>query len=86
METNIPYSSINECGYSVWKTHERKTSQCIWGCAEAEEEFVAGEMCASLKATMGMLADNEDKSVMDTLLARECVMEASMTNIFYTLC
>ena len=46
METDIPFSSIDECGYSVWRNGERKKLECIWGRAEAEEEFAAGEMCA----------------------------------------
>ena len=58
---NIPYSSIDECGYSVWRNGERKKSECIWGRAEAEEEFAAGEMCASLKAAMGMPAADGDE-------------------------
>jgi hypothetical protein len=38
METDIPFSSIDECGYSVWRNGERKKLECIWGRAEAEEE------------------------------------------------
>ena len=49
----IPYSSIDECGYSVWKNGERKKLQSIWGQAQAKEEFTAGEMRASLKTAMG---------------------------------
>ena len=67
METNIPYSSIDECGFSVWENGERKRSQSIWGWTEADEELAAGEMCASLKAAMGILAANGDESTMVTL-------------------
>jgi hypothetical protein len=57
-----------------------------WSSTVAEEEFMAGEMCASLKATMGMPATDGDKSAMAALFVRECVMEVSVTNIFYFLC
>ena len=63
----IPYSSIDECGYSVWENGERKKSQRIWGRAQAKEEFVLGEMCASLKAAMGMPAADGDKLAMVAL-------------------
>ena len=45
----------------------KKKLQCIWGRAEAEEEFAASEMCASLKAAMGMLAIDGDESAMVAL-------------------
>jgi hypothetical protein len=44
METDVLFSSIDECGYSMWRNGERKKSECTWGHAEAEEEFAAGEM------------------------------------------
>ena len=53
-------SVVVVCG----KKGERKKSQCIWGCAEAKEEFTAGEMCASLKAAMGMPAADGDELAM----------------------
>jgi len=52
---------------------------------EAEEEFVASEMCASSKAAMGMPAADGDESSMVALFVRECVMEVSMTYIFDVL-
>ena len=69
-ETNVPYSSIDEFGYSVWKNGERKKLQCIWGCAVAEGEFATGEMCISLKAAMGMPAADGDKSAMVALFCK----------------
>ena len=48
----------------------------------AEVEFAAGEMCVSLKATMGMPAPNGEESAMVALFLLECVMEVSMTNFF----
>ena len=48
----------------------------------AEVEFAAGEMCASLKAAMGMPAADGDKLAMVALFLIECMMETSMTNIF----
>jgi hypothetical protein len=41
-----------------------KKSELIWGRVMAEEEFSAGEICASSKAVMGMLAANGDKLAM----------------------
>jgi hypothetical protein len=67
-ETNVPYSSIDEFGYSEWKNGKRKKSQCIWGRAVAEGEFVAGEMCVLLKAAMGMPAANGDESAVVALV------------------
>ena len=67
METNVPYSSINEFGYSVWKNGERKKSQCFWDRAVAEGEFMAGEICVSLKAVMGMPAADVEESAMVAL-------------------
>ena len=86
METNVPYSSIDQFGYSVWKNGDRNKSQCIWDHVVAEVEFAADEMRVSLKATMGMPAPDGDESVMVALFLKECVMEVSMTNIFYILC
>jgi len=43
-------------------------------------------MCASLKAAMQMPAADRDELAMVTLFVRACVMEVSVTNIFYTLC
>ena len=86
METNRPFLCIHEGGSSVWKKGERKKLRCIWGHVEAEEEFVAGEMCASLKAAMGMPAADGNESAMVARFLSECMMETSVTNIFYTLC
>ena len=55
-ETNVPYSSIDEFGYLVLKNGKRKKSQCIWSQEVEEGEFVAAEMCVSMKAAMRMLA------------------------------
>ena len=49
------------------KNRERKKLQCIWGRMEAEEKYVAREMCASLNAAMGMPTSNGDESAMVTL-------------------
>jgi hypothetical protein len=67
METNVPYSSIDEFSYSVWKNGERKKLQCIWGRALAEGEFASGEMCFSFKAAMGMSVADGDESAMVAL-------------------
>ncbi len=49
---------------------ERKKLQCIWGHAEAKEEFAADEMCASLKAAMGMPATDGDNWPWNTFFNR----------------
>ena len=66
------------CVEKRWK----KKSECIWGRAEAEEEFAAGEMCAWLKAAMGMPAADGDELAIVARFVTECVMEVSVTNIF----
>ena len=57
------------------------------GRAMTEEEFSAGEKCASLKVATGVPDANGDELAMVAFVfAWECMMEVSMTNIFYILC
>ena len=72
IERIVPYSSINEFRCSVWKNGERKKSQCIWFHTVEVGEFAAGEMCVSIKASMRMLAVDEDELVMVALFCSFC--------------
>jgi hypothetical protein len=54
------------------KLAKEKKSQCIWSHAVEEGEFAAGEMCVSIKASMRMLAVDEDELVMVALFCSFC--------------
>jgi hypothetical protein len=56
----------------VWKNGERKKLQCIWSHAVEEGEFTAGDMCVSIKASMRMLAADEDELAMVALFCFFC--------------
>ena len=63
--------------------------KCIWGRMETNEEFTAGEMCISIKASMRMLAADEDELAMVALFCsflRVCVDGNEWVTYFYILC
>ena len=70
METNRPYSCVDECGYFCVKNGERKKLQCLWGRAMAEEAFAVVEMYVSMEAAMGMIVADGDES---TIVVFVCV-------------
>ena len=51
-----------------------------------EGGITVSKMCIVTASAIGEPLGDGDKSAMVALFVRECMMEVSMTNIFYTLC
>jgi hypothetical protein len=69
----------------VEKRWKKKIGMYMGSCGGRGREFAAGEMCAWLKAAMGMPAADGDELAIVARFVTECMMEVSVTNIIFSV-
>ena len=70
-------------GLFVSKTDRRKNGDAWRNSAVVEGGIEVSKMCIVMASTIGEPLGDGDKSAIVALFVRECMMEVSVTNIFF---